>query len=199
MGKGRDDALDLGQWFILRMAASDTLKLHDHLSRRGFRVWTPIDRKFGRRPRSRREYDKTFPLLPTYVFADASRLDDILLLANVEYPDHPRFRIMQADGGIPLISDIALEALQFEEDRRHAIYTKLKIRNTKAPVIPVDTDVRFGEGPFAGLPGVVVGREGSYTLVDFDAFPQPIKVSSLLLVQNVAMEETSPQIVGKAA
>ena len=175
------DTLDLGSWFILRMASSETLKVAAALEKRGFEVWTPVERKRGRKPRTRAHYDKTFPLMPSYVFASVHDMIDLQRLAAIPSADTPRFTIFQHGGGIPLIADDQLDALRAEETRLQAIYAKQVAKGKKGPKFDAGHIVRISEGAFGGLSGTVTEQAGQFTLVSIDGFNQPIKIASILL------------------
>lgn len=175
------ETLDLGSWFILRCASADTLKVASQLEKRGFDVWTPVERKRGRKPRTRAHYDKTFPLMPSYVFVSVHDITAVQRLAVIPSADTPRFTIFQHGGGIPLIADAQLDALRAEESRLQAIYAKQVAKGKKGPKFDAGHIVRISEGPFAGLGATVQEQQGQFTLVNLDGFNQPIKIASILL------------------
>ena len=180
--------LDLGAWCILRMGSTDTLAVVQSLSDAGYKVWTPTERRTGRMPRTRAEYDKTFALMPSYAFADATRVTELLKLAMIPTREHPSFTIFQHEGGIPLIADSDLGGLRDEEARCDAVYDRHKKRTTKGPHFDEGAIVGANSGGFEGLSGVVVGEAGQFTLVSFDGYHKPIKISSLLLHEDVASD-----------
>lgn len=173
--------LDLGGWCILRMTSAETLRVRDGLAKMGFDVWTPTERKTGRMPRTRTAYDKEFALMPSYVFANVSHLDDLLRISMLPHSDNPRFTMFRYQGGIPLIDDSQLAALRAEEDRRAGIFERLKRKVRRGPVLDSGEHVRMTEGGFAGLSGIVEDMQGQYALVSFPGYHTPIKISSLLL------------------
>ena len=189
MAKAKTAPLDLGAWCILRSASTDTLPLVKSLTNAGYNVWTPTERRTGRMPRTRTEYDKTFALMPSYAFADATAIDDLLKLAMVPNRKHPSFTIFQHDGGIPLIADTDLGGLREEEARCDAVYDRHKKKTTKGPHFDEGAIVGANSGGFEGLSGVVVGEAGQFTLVSFDGYHKPIKISSLLLHEDMASDE----------
>lgn len=181
---GRADILDLGGWFILRMASSDTLSLARALTRAGFDVWTPIERKRGKMPRTRTTYDKEFALMPSYLFVNIHHLAEIQHMAMLPPRNIPRFVLFQCQGGVPLIGDDQLDALRAEEKRLQGIYERQCRKGKKGPKFNAGTLVRIEEGGFAGLDGVVTEQQGQFTLVNFTGFNAPIKVQSILLIQS---------------
>lgn len=181
--------LDLGSWCILRTGNLDTLPVHEALKKMGFAVWTPIERRIGRMPRTRKEYDRTYALMPTYVFAPSDRLDDLLALSVVPSINCPPFTIFRHGGGFPLIANLELDSLRSEEDRRRSIFERHKNKGRKAPVFEPGLEIKLSEAGFEGLFGTVVESKGSYTLVDIPGFKQPIQISSLLLQKDVIADE----------
>ncbi len=177
--------LDLGSWFICRMANVDTVKTYRALQANGFEVWTPIERKVRRTPRKRVSYDHEAPLTPSYVFARVEHLDDILNLSLRTNRGIPRFSVFHRQlGGVPLIADSALDQLRMEEDRLAAIFTKAKRAGQKAPTFEKGAVVKLEEGPLMGMSGIVEGQQGQYTLVSYAGFHEPIKISSILLLDE---------------
>lgn len=193
-----DDTLDLGGWFILRMASLDTLAVFDDLHSAGYPVWTPIERRIGRMPRTRKEYDKRFALMPSYVFARIDALDDLLKFALLPERNCPRFTVFRAQGAIPLIADSELNGLRYQEDTRRARFEKAQASKQKAPKFDEGLEVHLTESGFEGLKGTVIESKGRFTLVDIPGFAQPIKISSLLLQKDVLAGEVN-EIGAKAA
>ena len=178
------ETLDLGSWFILRCASADTLKVAGQLEKRGFDVWTPVERKHGRRPRTRAEYDKTFALMPSYVFANMHHLAELQGMADLPSADTPRFTLFRYAGGVPLIADDQLGALRAEEGRLQAVYARHVAKGKRGPRFTGGEIVRLQEGGFAGLEGTVIEQQGQFTLVSLAGFHQPIKIASLLLLDE---------------
>lgn len=181
MAKGRDDILDLGAWFILRMASSDTLSLHRGLRKAGFDAWTPIERRKGKMPRTRTAYDKEFALMPSYVFVNVHHIAEIQHMAMLPPRNIPRFTVFQHNGGIPLIADDQLDALRAEEGRLQAVYEKAARKGQKGPKFDPGQNIRIDDGPFMGMDGVVEDQQGQFTLVNFAGFHSPVKIASILL------------------
>lgn len=197
MPKGRSDILDLGSWFILRMASADTLAVVKALDKAGFDVWTPIERRRGRMPRTKAVYDKKFALMPSYAFASVHDLPSIHHLAVSDKRDMPHFTLFQAKGGIPLLADDQLDGLRAEEARLQRVYDKACKRGVKGPKFNPGHIVRISEGGFAGMDGIVEDQQGQFTLVSFAGFHSPIKIASLLLVDGSVTEHA--EIAVKAA
>jgi transcription antitermination factor NusG len=183
--------LDLGSWCILRTSSADTLRLLKSLTQAGLGAWTPIEKRFGKMPRTKASFDKEAALLPTYVFGRVEHVDELLRLAMIPHRQHPKFWVFQQQGGIPLIADDQLNALRQEEDRKVRVFERFKRRGRKGAPLPRGTEVKLSEGPMAGFPGVVEDQQGQFTNVSFEIFGKPvsIKVASLLLAENMAQDE----------
>ena len=175
---------DLGQWFILRTASADTLKLAKALTRRGHRVWTPIERRYGRKPRTKAHYDKEFALMPSYVFADVHALPGIQALADRQANDLPRFSLFIRDGGVPMIDDMQLTALRYYEEKLQRAYEKRIAEKRPLPKFNEGQIVRIKDGGFAGLDATVCEQQGQFTIVSMQGCNHTIKVSTLLLLDD---------------
>jgi transcription antitermination factor NusG len=180
--------LDLGSWVILRMAGGDTLRLVRSLKTAGIEAWAPIEKRVARMPRTKAPFDKESALMPSYVFAPVDHVDELLRLAHAQQRAHPKFAVFRHRGGIPLIADDQLDALRSEEARKARVFDKWKRKGVKGPVLPKGTEVRFPDGPFQGMSGIVESAEGQFTLVATTIFGKSveIKVASCLLLENVA-------------
>lgn len=187
MGKATD-ALDLGAWFIIRTASADTLKVNDGLLAHGFEVWTPIEHRRGKMPRTRKIYDKRFALMPSYCFARVYQIDALLTFAAMPTRDFPSFSVFTFKGGVPLVADDQLTGLREEEARTQRVFHRAKRRDAKGIRFDPGDPIKLTDGPFAGMSGVVEGTQGQYTLVEMQIFGRafPMKVASLLLLPDVA-------------
>ena len=183
------DVLDLGSWFVLRMASLDTLPIVRNLNDAGFRVWTPVEQRTSRMPRSKVRITKDVTIMPSYAFAWVDDLDGLLSIAMKPTKPHGRFSVFHHKGGIPLIADSQLVFLRNEEKRLYSIFDRLRMRGKKAPALGKGQVVRMDSGPFEGLSGVVEGVEGQHTLVNFAGFHAPIKIASLLLLPDAVRAE----------
>lgn len=183
------ETLDLGGWFILRMASSDTLPLVNALRKRGHDVWTPVERRIGRMPRTRKEYDKTLPIMPSYAFASVEAMDDILRLAVIPTSDLPRFTLFRHGLGFPLVADRELDVLRYHERQLQDRFDRYKAGKKKAPTFDIGLEVALSDAGFEGLKGKVVESRGRFTLVDIPGFAQPIRISSLLIAKDVLAGE----------
>lgn len=179
----RTDILDLGAWCILRMSSADTLALVESLTRADLEVWTPTDRFIARKPKTRAQFTKTAPLMPSYAFANVQHIAELLHLAMLPNSKHPRFTLFRSNGGFPLVADTGLNPLREEEARKHGIFERLMRRGKRGPKLAIGTNVRLPDGPFAGFTGTVREVQGQFTLVDTAIFGKTvdIKIASILL------------------
>lgn len=178
-----NDILDLGSWCILRCANADTLPVFESLKRAGIEAYAPIDKRTGRKPRTKAQYVKSVALMPSYVFAHVRHLNDLARLATLPTSPHPRFSIFKQQGGFGLVADDELAALRAEEGRKLGVFERLSRRGRKGPRLAVGSEVRLPDGPFAGFSGIVGEVQGQFTLVDTTIFGKPItiKIASFLL------------------
>lgn len=180
--------LDLGSWCILRMSSGDTLKVAASLSAAGLTVWTPVEKRIARKPKTRSRFDTEAALMPSYAFGRVEHIDELLRLAMTPRREHPRFSVFHHKGGIPLIADDQLDALRGEESRTHRIFDRLKRRGNKGPTLAKGSEVKLPDGPFAGFTGIVEDQQGQFTAVGLTIFGKPvtIKVASCLLPPDMA-------------
>lgn len=182
---------DLGSWIILRCSSTDTLRVAKSLKDAGLEVWTPVERKRARMPKTRALTDRPAALMPSYVFGRVEHVDELLRLAVNPGREHPRFTVFRYQGGVPLIADDQLDALRGEQDRRQRVFDKWKRKGWKGAPLTPGMGVNLPDGPFAGMTGIVEGTEGQFTLVDIDIFGKAvtIKVASCLLRPDMAEGE----------
>lgn len=191
MGRDDDDILDLGSWCILRMASADTLRVANSLAAAGFDVWTPIEQRVARMPRTRARYDKAYPIMPSYAFARVEHLTELLRVAMVPGRRHPSFTVFHYRGGVPVVAESQLAPLrELERDLRNG-FEKARWKGVKLAPIEPDTKVQMPAGAFEGLSGIVEGTEGQFTLVNVDVFGKTtlIKVASILLADPALAEQ----------
>ncbi|WP_158014131.1 transcription termination/antitermination protein NusG [Sphingomonas sanxanigenens] len=174
---------DVNGWCVLRAAGGSTLRLATSLNEIGMEAWTPSLVISRRIPRSRVRIDKAVPMLPTFVFARARHLDDLLGLAATAKKVQPAFSVFRYQGRVPVISDAGLEPLRTAEAKA--------LPKEQRRVFSAGDAVKLTEGPFAGMSGVVERAQGEFVLVCFPGFRVPLKISSFLLRPNEA-EQTQP-------
>lgn len=168
-----------GDWCILRTGGGSTLPLARSLERGGFHAWTPVEFQTRRVGRNRERVEREVCVMPTYVFAKAYHLPDLVALSMAQFSPHPDFSVFRYFDRFPLIADDSLSHLRAIERRTAP--------KPAAPVFSQGERVRLTEGGFAGMSGVVETSKGEYTLVCFPNFQIPIKIASFLLLPDMAM------------
>lgn len=168
MGVGR------GDWCILRTKGSSTLRLARSLELDGIGAWTPTEIQQRGNHRNSAKHEVMLAVMPTYVFAPAEHLVDLLAAAEAPVSIHPDFSVFRHLDRFPLIADVQLNSLRLIERKAAA---------KNSPVVfPRDYQVRIPDGPFQGLTGrVVEDSNGGFTLVAFPNFAIPIKFASWTL------------------
>lgn len=170
------------KWCVLRTSARSTMRLATSLDKDGFSVWTPIEHRRIRIPRANVRREVTLPMMPSYVFADAEHLLDLLAITKLETSAHPSFSVMKRFDQIPVIADHDLEGLRTLERKRTPIR---KARQA----LPLGAEVKIESGSFGGMKGTVERSDHMNTLVCFgDNFVVKI-ATSLLLADNVGSKE----------
>jgi len=191
-----------GSWCILRTLPSRTLQLAISLADAGFEVWTPVEsikpappkRGPDERPSRPRKLPAlvTRPLLPSFVFARADRLAELLALSRspaqlyrvwdteqrrMVVRGHPFFRLFHAGDDIPLVTDDQLAPLRRIASRR-------KPRG-KPRVFSAGDQVKLIEGAFAGLTGTVQEMRGKFAKVLFPGSTQAFDFFPWVLIPVV--------------
>lgn len=170
-------------WCILRTASAKTLPLARSLTLAGIEVWTPIETRTFRVPRATVKRRIDIALMPTYLFARAPQLTELLALANDPTTRHAEFRVFRTPNGIPLIADDTLSPLRLSERRRKPVEQGLVLGDR----------VKLVDGGFAGLRGVVQESRGKFTVVQLEGFSMPLKIAACyLLREGLKADENSP-------
>jgi hypothetical protein len=186
-------------WCVLRTKARHTLRLAQSLGEDGFEVWTPVETRTVRIPRVNVRRDVRLPIMPSYVFARARHLIDLIMLAGMPVkprrgaglrkPAHEDFRVMRCPTGIPAVSDEDLRELRKIEAKRTPIQKAAK-------VIPSGSPVRVEGGSFGGMSGVVERGDRTHTLVCFND-RYLVKIPTCILTENMA--GAGEPVIGMAA
>jgi transcription antitermination factor NusG len=173
------------QWCILRCSGQKTLRLAASLAEAGYEVWSPIETKRIRIPRANVRREVTLPIMPSYVFARATHLIDLLQLAGrpAHAYAHADFSVMRHGESIPLVRDDSLQALRRLEAKRTA-----KKRADRVFGSGVDVQVKIEGGSFAGMKGRVEKSDALYTLVCFDD-RLTVRIATCLLDQDQLRNE----------
>jgi transcription antitermination factor NusG len=163
-------------WCILRTSPGRTLSLAKSLSNVGLDVWTPTQTHDRRRPRSKETVQIEAPIMPTFVFARASLVPELMRLRMLEVSPHPGFSLFQHMGRTPLIADREIANLRVIEE----LAARARLKKSHRYVFPAGEKVRVAEGNFVGLEGVVEGGDGKFALVCFGGAMQ-FKIATFLL------------------
>lgn len=179
-----------GDWCILRTSGRLTLRLAETLAEDGFEVWTPVETRKVRVPRANVRRDVTLPIMPSYIFARAVHLIDLIQMAGMTFkprraankPAHADFSVMHYHDSIPLVGDAQLNALRTLEAKRAP--------RKKAMRLPcgVEVQVKVEGGSFAGMKGRVERSDEVATLVCFDD-RLTVKIATSLLQANGVGDE----------
>jgi hypothetical protein len=180
MSRGEQDG-----WCILRTAGPRTIKLTDSLLNAGFDVWTPRLNTRRRLHRAKKaKVEVVAPILPTFVFARAGELPDLVRILDLPISPHPPFSIFRYAGRVPTIREGQMTYLRQSEEqaadawrrekRREQIQAERDERTQRvaelraaAPSFSPADKVRVPEGPFAGMTGIVEVGKGKAPVVNF--------------------------------
>lgn len=165
-----------GDWCILRTSPGRTLSLAKSLAEVGLTVWTPEQTYNRRKPRSKATIEICAPILPTFVFARAALLPDLMQICALPMSPHPPFSIFRHVGGIPLIADCEIDKLRDVEE----VGKRARLKRTHRYVFPTGQKVNVAAGSFIGLEGVVRGGDGQYAMVSFGGAVE-FKIATFLL------------------
>lgn len=178
-------------WCILRTSAGSTLRLVKALRSSDFEVWTPIETVTKRARKGERPEPVETPILPSFAFARANRLVELIELARspsltfqvwdaelrrMVTKGYPHFSIFRNAGDYALIADKALDPLRLLEQRKRP--------KAKAHVFEPGELVRLTSVPgLAGMIGTVhaaVKRKSA--LVLFPDWPIPLLIPNWALL-----------------
>lgn len=157
-------------WCVLRTKSRHTLRLTQSLAEDGFEVWTPVETRTMRIPRMNVRREVRLPIMPSYIFAKAHHLIDLIMLASLSVkprrgaglrkPAHEDFRVMRCPNGIPAVSDDDLSNLRKIEAKRTPLKKAAKAFHSGDPV-------KVEGGSFGGMFGIVERGDNTHTLVCF--------------------------------
>lgn len=178
-------------WIILRTAGRTTMQLAKSLNEDGIEAWTPVETRNMRIPRANVRRTVRLPIMPSYVFARAEHLIDLIELAGMKpiprrsssrptnrseewRPYHADFSVMHFHDRIPVIADHHLQSLRTIEAKRSP--------RERAKPFPSGLSVRVKTegGSFAGMKGRVERSDNNTTVVCFDS-RMTVKISTSLL------------------
>lgn len=185
-------------WCILRTSGARTLPLASSLSAAGFDVWTPAETTSRRQPRSKTRVEREGPIMPTFVFARADRLEDLLQLLGQPLNPHPPFSVFRHGGRIPIIHDVEIGNLRDHEERARDRVRRAKRKGYRHEFAQGER-VRVPEGSFAGMTGVVQDGDGKFAFVSFGGALR-VKIATFLLVADqVETDQLCSSNAAKAA
>lgn len=158
--EGARAALDATRWCILRTAAPRTLSLAAALADAGYDAWTPSRMQKRRTLRGKTKLAEVeVPLMPTFVFVRANRLEDLRIALRMPVCPYPAFSIFHFLGKPPRVENSEIERLRTEELRGRP-------RQGGDRFAP-GASVRVEQGSWTGVTGEVVRTEGGFTIVCF--------------------------------
>lgn len=178
-----DNTTRLTGWCILRMSGGKTMPVFRSLADAGFDVWTPVESQSRRLPRSKEKRTISFPVMPTYVFARAHQIEDMIAISQSSLSEHPQFSVFRYLDRYPVISDASLEPLRIAE--RKGQPPELR------PVFSEGDDVCVTDGPASGMSGVVKSAQGNYAVVCFPGGNLPLKIATFVLLHK-RIEDVQP-------
>lgn len=181
MGRAKD-------WCILRTSGPRTLKLAASLVGAGFDVWTPTMTAQRRKGRKRERVDCPAPITPTFVFARAAQLGDLIREASALASPHPPFSVFRYRDRIPLLADRSLSALRSAEEQ-----DRLKHLKATRRTVPAGTSIKLTEGAFAGMTGIVEGGNGKEAVVNFGG-GFVVSIATYLLESDVIQSANKPDL-----
>lgn len=184
----------MGDWCILRTAGRTTLSLAASLAEDGFEVWTPVETVTKRVPRMNARRTIRQAILPTYVFARAAHLVDLLQLAAMPVkprrgkgllqPAHGAFTVLHAFGKIPMVADRHFAELRNLEARRTPTEKAGK-------ALTVGIGVRIKGGAAQGMKGTVERSTRAHTVVCINE-RYTVKIATCLLDPDELCGENIP-------
>lgn len=181
------------RWAILRCANCKTLELAASLTDAGFEAWTPVETIMLRPRRGNERVEVRKPLVASLVFANAVRLDELRAMSHspvlnfrvwdaalrrMVSKGRPYFRVPH----LHLVPDEQLAGLRAAERKARP--------KGKPKAFAPGAFVRFLEGGFEGLTGMVEACQGDYATVTIGGWGVPVTVATWLL--NPALDETRP-------
>lgn len=177
-------------WIILRTSGTRTLRLVRSLCEDGIEAWSPARKVRIRVPGANVKRDGEAAIVPSFVFARARHLVELLELAAMpdkprrgpggRKPAHERFSVFHDRHGIPVVKDHDLEPLREAELDLPAVRL--------GPAYRRGEKVRVPTGSFRGLVGRVVRSNERITEVCFGANMR-VKISTFVLQPNSAHDD----------
>lgn len=170
---------------ILRMSGPGTMRVTTSLAGAGFDVWTPVETQVRRLPRSKKTAEREMPVMPTYAFAPADRLRDLLAISAALDSQHPPFSIFRHRDHFPLIAARSLLPLREAEERQREAARRRQRESEPIPTFPAGDLVRVQDGAATGKCGVVIEQKGRKVLVAFPNTLMTWEIDALILVSEM--------------
>ena len=190
----RESAKERG-WIILRTNGRRTLTLAQSLNDAGIEAWTPREIRKRRLPRGRKGFKETEePIVPSFVFARAAHLPDLLRAIALPTSPHPQFSIFQHAGRAPVVADAGLQYLQSAESEARLA----RLKSSKHQ-IEIGARVCPTEGAFAGLDGIVEHVSGRSAQVCFNNCFRVTVATWLLVGEGVEAPPARKSVAALAA
>lgn len=139
------------QWFPLYTKSRHEKKAYESLLNAGYEAFLPMYKTVRRR--RGRNVKLEVPLIPSYVFARASR-DRLYYITNV----YGVSRYISFNGRPATVRETEIEIIKRALENE----TEIEVR---AGSIEIGSEVAFESGPFAGYSGKVIKRKGKKHLV----------------------------------
>lgn len=162
-------------WFVLRTAPANTLRLAQSLAWANIEAWSPAETLVERRGESRTRRQKRIPVIASFVFVRTKHLMDVLAIREAPSNPHPDFRFMRHMGEMSFLPDSHLDPLRVAEQKGKPIE---QARRWKA-----GDKVRYPASGFEGLTGTVERSKGKSVWVSFPRMAWPVETSAFLLLE----------------
>ena len=161
-------------WCILRTGGQRTIPVARSLAGAGLKVWTPVEVKDWRRPRSKEVKERELAIMPTFVFVRADQINEVRAILSAPVSPHPPFSIFTWGGKIPVIADRSIASIRSDEEMKAAARSREMERRERDRLRKQRFDFPEGssvtapdQAAFVGLTGVVEACDGKQAVVIF--------------------------------
>lgn len=113
-GSAVSDAAKSERWCILRTGGAKTVPLASSLIEAGYVAWTPTETIRAKAKGAL--VDRAKPIVPTFVFAKAAHVVDLLVASQDPRSRLPAFSVFRHGDHVPLIGGATLSALREAEE-----------------------------------------------------------------------------------
>lgn len=169
------------KWLILRTSSRTTVRLVESLTAHGFEAWTPVHTLMKRAAHRRSAGQLAMPMLPSFAFASANHVQDLIDLAAALSKPHPDFSLFlnPMTNRPALVSGEQLTPLRWQEERDRKRAELARRNGRSRDRLRNGTPVHLSSGAYAGLNGTVIADDGKYAEVNLGKMT--VKISSFLL------------------